>query len=295
VRNVDDRAMRTLRSTPALLVRVATLALLLAGCSSVGRGPVATQLVRPYPEGCADFGYATRRCAAVVAIARRTLEILDPTATVELLSEPPTPGCGPQPDGTTILCKTSGGGTAVIVRITPPGGSARESAFYCGVGSQGSIACHENPEIVIATPMEGYHDIACAGEDSAGNPTGCATPVPPIDPAARGDARRLSIATLDIPIDHDGPYEVELGRAGLPNGALQDATASLASPTLPGIVLLDGIGLTVEPLDPAGRPFLNVYEHGWTPGVEEVRAVLQFEVVQHETGAILPVRDASVR
>ncbi|MEA2607402.1 MAG: hypothetical protein QOI00_2159 [Chloroflexota bacterium] len=287
--------MRTNRSTPTLLILAATLAALLVGCSIAGTRPAATQLVRPYPDGCADFGFAARRCAAVVAIARRNLDIQDLTATVELLSEPPRAGCGPQPDGTTILCKTSGGGTAVIVRITPPGGLARETAFYCGVGSQGSIACHDDPEIVIATPMEGYHDIACAGEDSTGNPTGCATPVPATDPSARAEARPLSIAALDIPIDHDGPYEVVLGRAGLPNGALQDASASLASPTVPGVVFLDGIRLAVEPIDPAGRPFLNVYEHGWTRGVEEVRVVLRFEVVQHEPGAILPIRNAIVR
>jgi hypothetical protein len=183
----------------------------------------------------------------------------------------------------------------VIVRITPPGGAARDATFPCGVGSQGSIACHEDPQIVIGLPMDGYHDIACAGEDSTGNPTGCATPVPSTDPGARAGARPLSIAAFDIPIDHDGPYEVELGRAGLPNGGLQEATASLASGTLRGIVFLDGIRLAIEPLDAAGRPFLNAYEHGWTPGVEEVRVVLRFVVVQHEPGAILPVRDASVR
>jgi hypothetical protein len=287
--------MRTNRTTPALLILMATLAAVLVGCSIAGTRPGATQLVRPYPDGCADFGFAARRCAAVVAIARRTLDIQDPTASVELLSAPPLAGCGPQPDGTTILCKTSGGGIAVIVRITPSGGSAMDATFPCGVGSQSSIACRADPEIVIGTPMQGYRDITCTGEDGTGNPTGCATPVPSTDPRARAGARPLSIAALDIPIDHDGPYEVELGRAGLPNGALEDASASLASPTLPGIVFLDGIGLALEPLDPAGRPFLNVYEHGWTPGVEEVRVVLRFEVIQHEPGAIVPVRDASVR
>ena len=163
------------------------------------------------------------------------------------------------------------------------------------MGGQRSIACTPDPEIVIATPMEGYHDIACAGEDGEGNPTGCATPVPTTDPGARGAARALSIAALDIPIDHDGAYEIEIGRAGLPNGALQEANASLASPNLPGIVLLDGIRLTLEPVDPAGRPFLNVYEHGWTPGVEEVRVVLRFEVIQHDVAAVIPVRGVLVR
>lgn len=286
--------MRSNRPVPALLVLVATLGAILVGCSIAGHRPAATQLVRAYPGGCADFEFSARRCAAIVAIARHDLDIGAAAATVQLLSEPPNPGCGPQPDGTTNLCTRSGGGIAVIVRITPPGGSAEDATFFCGVGSQGSIACHEDPEIVIRTPMDGYHDIACAGEDSAGDPTGCATPVPATDADARAAARALSIAALDIPIDHNGPYAVELGRAGLPNGALGIAAASLASPAIPGVVLLDGIWLTVVPVDPAGRPFLNVYEHGWTPGVEDVRVVLRFEVIQHEPGAIVPIRDVTV-
>lgn len=268
---------------------------LLAGCVSSGAPrPAATQLVRSYPAGCVDFGFAARRCAAVVAVARRELEIADPAADVELLSEPPLPGCGLQPDGTTNLCVHSGGGTAVIVRLTPPGGVSREFPFVCGVGSQVSIACNEEPEIVVRTPMDGYHDIACAGEDAAGNPTACATPLPSTDPTARAAARPLWVPRLDIPVDHDGAYEIEVGRASLPNGVLTVAAATTASPTDPGVVLLDAIDLTVESLDPAGKPFLNAYDHGWTPGVEEVRVMLRFVVVQHQPGATIPIRDIAV-
>ena len=286
--------MRATTSIPYLLILVATVAIL-AGCSVAGSRPAATQLIRPYPDGCADFGFSDRRCAAIVAIARHTLKIQDPAVTVELLSEPPLSGCGPQSDGTVILCTRSGGGMAVIIRITARTGSPQEVPFFCGVGSQSSIACHAEPGIVIATPMEGYHDIPCAGDDGTGNPAGCATPVPATDADARAEARPLSIPVLDIPIDHDGPYDVELGRAGLANGALQAAAALLANPTVPDVVFLDGIRLVLEPVDPAGRPFLNVYEHGRTPGVEMVRVVLRFEVVQHEPGSILRVRDIAVR
>ena len=287
--------MTLTRSISLVTVLIAVVAMVVAGCRVDAGGPAATQLVRAYPEGCADFGFAARRCAAIVAIARRNLEIADPAATVLLLSEPPPVGCGPQPDGTHILCTRSGGRTAVIVRITPTNGPPEDSIFFCGVGSEGSIACSADPRIVIATPMEGYHDIACSGEDASGNPIGCATPVPATDASARAAARPLTIAELDIPIDRDGPYEVELGRALLANGSLQAAEALLASPTLAGVVVADGIRLAVEPVDPAGRPFLNVYEHGRTAGVEEVRVVLRFDVVQHDSGAILPVRDIVVR
>ncbi|MBA2720546.1 MAG: hypothetical protein H0U52_15090 [Chloroflexi bacterium] len=273
-------------------------AIILAGCSigpGGGGGPAPTQLVRPYPAGCVDFDLDDRRCAAVVAIARHELRLDDPAATIELLSEPPPVGCGPQEDGTVIVCTRSGGHTAVIVRFDPASGPAREYQFHCGVGSQGSIACHENPIIRIATPMDAYHDIPCAGEDAIGNPTGCATPVPAIEASAQSAARPLTVPALDIPIDDDGAYSVEIGRVGIVNGVLKDARAKLSGETLPDVILLDGIRMALEPIDPAGKAFLNIYEHGWTPGVEEARVVLHFHVIQHEPGAVLPIRDVAVR
>jgi hypothetical protein len=283
---------------------LAVTAILTAGCiaasGSLGgsgtRGPAATQLVRAYPEGCADFHLSRWRCDAVVAIARHQLGIDDPAARVELLSEPPMTGCGPQPDGTTILCTRSGGGTPVIVRITQPDGRAEDSPFFCGVGSQASIACQAEPTITIASPIGGgYHDIACGGQDSVGNPTDCATPVPAIEPQAEAAGRPLSISSVDLAIDHAGPYEVALGPVGIPNGVLRTAQARLADETVPDIVFLDGIQLAVESLDPAGKPFLNIYEHGWMPGVEEARVVLRFHVIQFRPGAVLRVRDVAVR
>ena len=276
----------------AAALAVATV--LLEGCIGIGAAPAPTQLVRPYPDGCAEFELSARRCAAVVAIAREQLDIDDPGAAVELLSEQPDPACGPRSDGTVILCTRSGGHTAVIVRITPPAGRAEESVFFCGVGSQGSIACNENPVITIATPMEGYRDIACAGEDANGTPTDCATPVPAIEPEARAAGRPLTIASLDIPLDRTGRYGVELGTVGIPNGVLQTASAKLAGETVPDAVFLDGIWLTVEPVNPGGKPFTNRYEHGWVAGVEDARVMLHFHVVQHDPGAVLQVRDIAV-
>jgi hypothetical protein len=266
------------------------------GCSVAESRPAATQVVRPYPAGCEAFGFSARRCAAIVAIARNDLKIQDPAAAVELLSEAPRHDCGPQPDGTVILCTRSGGGIAVIVRITPPAGTAREATFPCGVGGQHSIACTATPELLLRTPMDGYGDIACTGEDAAGNPTGCATPLPPIEPDALAAAQPLTVQWLEIPIDRDGPDEIEIGRVGIPNGRLSEARFAVERPSLDDVLFDDeGIVLAVEPVDPAGRPFLNKYEHGWLPGVEVARVVLRFTVIQHEPGATLPIRDLVVR
>jgi hypothetical protein len=282
----------------AALVAVAVVS---AGCVSgaaPGAGasrPTGTQLVRPYPGGCADFGFASKRCDAIVAIARERLAIDDPAATVELLSEPPLV-CPTDANGRTVVCVRSGGGTAVIVRITTPGGAAHDAPFHCGVGSQGSIACSDHPVVQTRTPIEGYHDIACAGEDAAGNPTDCATPLPAIDPSATLAARPLNVSGLDIPIDHDGRYEVRIGTAGIADGVLKTATFTIAQPA-PDQLLLDedGVSMRIRPTDGTHRPFENYYQHGWYPGVEEADVFLDFDVVGHDPGAVLHVRDLVVQ
>jgi hypothetical protein len=282
----------------AALVAVAAVS---AGCisgSDLGPGagrPIATQLVRPYPGGCADFGFSPERCAAVVTIARHRLATDDPATTVELLSEPPLV-CPTDPNGRTVVCVRSGGRTAVIVRITAPDGLEKETPFYCGVGSQGSIACSDHPVVQMRTPIEGYHDIACGGEDAAGNPTDCATPLPAIDVDARKAARPLTVSALDIPIAHDGPYDVRIGTAGIANGVLTTATFTLAQPTRDHLILdEDGVSMQIRPADPTRPPFENYYQHGWYPGVESADVFLEFDVVSHDQGAVLQVRDLVVQ
>jgi hypothetical protein len=281
----------------AALVAVAAVS---AGCvagSEPGAGtgrPTGTQLVRAFPAGCSDFGFAPKRCDAIVSIARQRLAIDDRAATVELLSDPQLI-CPTDANGRTVLCVRSGGRTAVIVRITAPGGVAREAPFNCGVGSQGSIACSDHPVIQARTPIDGYHDIACGGEDAAGNPTNCATPLPSIDPSTSLAARPLNVSELDIPIDHDGRYEVRIGTAGIANGVLVTASFTLAQPSPDRLILdEDGVSMRIRPADPTDRPFENYYQHGWYPGVEEAEVFLDFNVIGHDPGAILQIRDLTV-
>jgi hypothetical protein len=269
-----------------------------AGCAAfgVGRAPAPTsQLVAPYPGGCAAFDFAPRRCSAIVELARRQAGIDDASVAVELVSPPP-PDCGTTPTGQRILCTTSGAGTiGLIVRFTPATGGPTDVALRCGFDTAFSIACTATPEARITTPMEGYRDITCSGEDANHNPTGCSTPVPSAEPAAAAAAHPLSIARLDIPIEVDGPEAVLVGTVDLPNGRLSDATLELATRTLPDVVLdTDGVRLEVRSRAD-GRPFQNLYEHGWSPGVERADVVLVFNVIQHEPGAVLPIRDLAVR
>src|SRR5206468_1432916 len=135
--------------SPYFATALVIAGIVLVGCISGSQGesgpgrPAPTQIVRAFPAGCADFGFAPKRCHAIVAIARQRLSIDDPAATVELLSEPPLP-C-PTANGHLVQCIQAGGRMAVIVRITASGGVGREAPFNCGVGSQGSIACSDHP------------------------------------------------------------------------------------------------------------------------------------------------------
>ena len=302
--NAQTPGMRLRPSLPgasiALIVAVTTG--LLAGCVSGSPhetagadGPVGSRLVRPFPAGCPDFGYSAKRCAAIVLIARQQLAIADPNATVELLSDAPLV-CPTDESGQTVLCKVSGGHTAVIVRITPPGGPPQESTFFCGIGSERSIACTGQPVVNAGSPIEGYRDIPCAGEDAGGNPTDCATPLPAIDASATKAAHPLLVAALDIPIDRDGAFEVNVGTAGIANGVLTTARFSIAGSTADALILDEqGVSMRIRPADPTHRPFDNYYQHGWYPGVEDVEVFLVFNVIGHDPGAVLQVRDLTVR
>ena len=51
----------------------------------------------------------------------------------------------------------------------------------------------------------------------------------------------------------------------------------------------------IRSLEPDGKPFHNVYEHGWRDGLERVEAVLVFDVKRFDPGATVEVRDVVVR
>ena len=53
--------------------------------------------------------------------------------------------------------------------------------------------------------------------------------------------------------------------------------------------------IELRSLEPDGKPFQNYYDHGWRPGVERVEAILVFDVLWFEKGAILDIRDVVVR
>jgi phosphoribosylformylglycinamidine synthase len=81
--------------------------------------------------------------------------------------------------------------------------------------------------------MDGYGDIACTGEDAAGNPTGCATPLPPIEPDALAAAQPLVALRF---VDHRGnateayPYNVNGSPQGITGLTTPDGRYTILMP-----------------------------------------------------------------
>lgn len=278
----------TLRRRLGSFAGLVAAASLMIGCGLIPRGVVAPtpEVPLPYPAGCAAFELSPRRCQAILDwVVVQTGSSGRALTAVELLGDP---GCGFSDPN--VLCK--GGAFVVRMRLRfADGGSAEQSVGCGGVGGQYSILCTNTPEIRVGSLMNGYRDLPCAGEDGQG----CATPLPTLEPAAIAAARPLKVARLDVPIDHTGHYEIEAGRASLPNGVLSRAEFFLVDKRTQAIsVTNSGINLFVRPADPTGKPFDNYYSHGWQPGTEEVVAVLVFDVTRFDPGALLQVMSLAI-
>lgn len=282
-----DWAGRGHRATPSAGVswtgagRVALAALaaaaVAAACSAApARDPRADGL--PYPSGCAAFGLSDARCARIVA----TLGASAGAAP----GDPATlfgPDCGPG-----VLCAETQ--FSIRVRFTLAGGRTVDRSLECGVGDEHSALCADDPTIRIGSPtMDGNRDVPC-GADGAS----CASPLPSPDPAALRAAVPLRVASLDVPIDHAGHYDVLVGTAALPDGLLSTAAFSLADPAPDDLsTTAPGVFLDVVSLD-GGGSFSNAYAHGWRPGIEHVEVRLRFDVASFSPGAVLRVRGIAV-
>jgi hypothetical protein len=100
--------------------------------------------------------------------------------------------------------------------------------------------CNEDVEIPISTGVD--RDIPCAGEP----PAGCATVPPSPDAAAVAAAEPFTLSSLDVPLDHLGPYEVHLGPATLPNGYLSEVSFTLAESRPDLFWIDDGVRLEIR-------------------------------------------------
>ena len=245
--------------------------LVVAGCNLIPK-------VADIPHDCAAE-YPPARCLAIAdQVAAEVDRDRGDVSAVTIVPDPP-------PDGAVL-----GGAWPITIRLTFRDGTTHQ-AQICG-GLAIAPACSDDPHLDGRSVLGAYHDVPCAGEP----PDGCPSPMAAPEPDAVAAAEPITIGARSIPIDHDGPFEVELGRGSLANGILTDASFALQDPWPPDVAFRDGvIFLDVRSLEPDGRPFDNIYLHGTRPGVERVAAILRFDVLWFEPGADLGILDLIVR
>jgi hypothetical protein len=229
--------------------------------------------------------YGIQQCLALTdEAAARTGKTRDDVTAILIVPLPTTE------NGRVIIRSGSGGFTA---RLTFRDGTTTETPM-CGIG--GGPGCMEVPRLTARSWFErggGYHDVPCPEPPPS---EGCGNPLPTLEAAAVAGARPLSVARFPIPIDHIGSYEVPLGEALLPNGIVTEASFAFANDWPLDVSLGERVAqIEIRSLEPDGKPFQNYYDHGWRPGVERAEAVLLFDVLWFEKGAVLGIRDVVVR
>jgi hypothetical protein len=247
----------------------------LAGCGVAGLfGPSGG----PYPDACDTLGFAPRQCKSMVTRAEDQAGVTaGDVASIDIL--PPTS------DGVMRLS----GSMISRVRLGLSDGTVRTEEIWCigiggGMGLGEDDACDADPTISIGAG-DLVRDVPCSGEP----PAGCATLPPTPRPEVRAMARPLRVPVLDIPLDHLGRYEIELGVAGLPDGAFTRSSASVVEER-PESFWIREARLVIEPEDPTRPPIGSIYRDPYD-GVEPVRAFLEFDVTELSPGAVFQVRD----
>lgn len=254
------------------------IAFLLVG--ACGRGATPDSISGQYPGVCrpleSQLNYSMRRCAAIVARAidetgldRSSITETDITWRDDHVAR-------------------SGMSGTLSVRFQLGDGSILDHDVFCG-GIMGAFdpACGNGAKIQLQPAID--YDVTCPGDP----PTNCQTPPPTPPPDLAASATPLRIATLDIPIDHAGHYEIEIGHASLPAGYLSQIGLKVVDDQPTDFWVKSG-GLRVRP-DIAGRPPIGSRYRDPFDGLEPVTVLLSFEVNLYTAPGMLQLRDIVVR
>ncbi|MFL5684960.1 MAG: hypothetical protein ACJ77D_02790 [Chloroflexota bacterium] len=236
-----------------------------AGCSML---PMTTESRQPKP--CAVV-YSVARCDAMTDIVAADVDKnRDDVTAVAIVPDAP-------PAGVHLSA-----GWHVRVRIALRDGSIHDKEICGGVLHE--PACLDDPRLEVRSAIDGYRDV----------PEG-SSPIPALDSSAKQTASPIQLASVSIPIDRRGEQEVVIGEGSIPNGVWSVGTVEFADPWPDDIALRDAnVTLEVRSLEPDGKPFENMYVHGWRDGVERVRAIVRFDVLWFRPGATLELRNVSV-
>ena len=259
----------------ALLVLALSVAGLVACAGPLAPGPTRA------PTGPCAARFPADRCAAITGFVVQSLGVAPAEVRSVIVEDEPSPSMSP---GQLVI--RSGGGQVLLLHVDLTDGRTATVKLWCvGVAPGHDPACMDQPRVpTSASGGEGYRD----------TPEG-STPLPSLEPSAIAAGQPLGIPRQSIAVGRTGRFTVELGSVRVPNGVLTTGRFELADPWPDGILFTDaGIRLVVTPLDPDGRPFDNVFVHGWRPGVEAARVTLEFEVLAAEPGASFEIVGVAV-
>ena len=231
--------------------------------------------------GCNAMGFAPPRCDRIVAAARaRAGDPADVVLAVVRRTTEPEVSLGSVSIATVDLTTSDGTSQSVDIRCL----------LLVGPRSSDRV-CSADPQIWIAGGVS--MDTPCGptpGDES--HPCGPLPPDP--DPAVIATSRPLVVPSVAITLDHLGHYEVLVGTATIPNGAISVRTASLADPHPTDYWIEPSIQIEVRP-DRGGYP-LDSYYGRRVKGNEAVHVYLVFDVTElNAPTAVLEVRDLVVR
>jgi hypothetical protein len=254
--------------------RTILVGLVLVGCGSGDRASLSGH----YPEACSTLSFSDVQCDAIVARAMKDAHVVaDDISAVRFVRFDDDQH------------ETLGGVQIARVELVLADGRRVTEDIWCiGVGSDSDRVCRTDAHVVLHAGLD--RDVPCAGEP----PAGCATVPPSPAPASVAAASPLVVASLLVPLDHVGRYEIDVGSATLPDGALSERSATLVEPQ-PATYWIDrGVRLEVRPDLPGRPPIGSIYRDRFD-GPEPVHAYLVFEVVEVRPGAVLKVADIVVR
>ena len=152
-------------------------------------------------------------------------------------------------------------------------------------------ACSDDPQIQVAGGVS--RDIPCG--PTPGDDTHPCGPLPPDPaPATIAASRPLTLPTFIVPIDHRGHYEIPVGTATIPNGAISEISADVGDPRPAGFWIDPYIQVEVRP--DRGGPPIDSYYGRRLKGQLPVHVYLVFDVTDLvDPGSILEIRNLVVR
>ena len=260
------------------------VALLVAGCSVISEASISEASLQPRP--CADV-YSKQRCLAMTDAAASVVGLTrDDVSATAIVPDPPPK------DGVMVML---GGAAPINVRITLTDGTTRDTPMCMGLAS--GPTCTDTPRLEARSAVAdggGYKDVPCAGR--------CASEYVRQAAADIGASGRCSRSAVVDRADRRSrsitSALIRFHSARHPSRMVSFPWRRSSSP-IPGPPM--SASRAVWPRSSSarssqvGNPFKTTINTAGDRVSNASEAVLAFDVLWFEKGAVLDIRDVAVR